>query len=77
MPRQPKRIISGKLLNIPGKAGSAHKRRKAVLAEHPVPLTSPNLWAYDLKLRRWKLVPAHEPPELKLPDFEALKGRDG
>ena len=89
MSRQIKRIISGELVCKPGRAGRPDRhgngRGKALLAAHPVPLTSPLKMVLDtdalFKGRpvRFKQVPAYEPPMALLPDFEALrrKLRDG
>jgi hypothetical protein len=89
MSRQIKRILSGELVCKPGRAGRPDRHGdgpgKAVLAEHPVPLVPPNKRVLDVDLLfrrgavRFKLVPAYEPPALKVPDFEALrrKLRDG
>jgi hypothetical protein len=51
---------------------------EAVIAAHPVPLVPPSKMVLDVEhllrhgIGRFKLVPAYEPPELKLPDFQAL-----
>jgi hypothetical protein len=82
MSRQIKRILSGELVCVPGKAGrvkgGGYQPGKAVLAAHPVPLVPPTkvLDVEHLLKRgvgRLKVVPAYEPPALKLPDFEALR----
>jgi hypothetical protein len=50
-----------------------------VLATHPVPLVPPNKLVLDVEhllkrgIGRLKVVPAYEPPALRLPDFEALR----
>jgi len=83
MSHQIKRILSGELVCIPGKPGrvkgGGYQAGKAVLAEHPVPLVPPLKRVLDVDLLykrgvvRFKQVPAYEPPELRLPDFEALR----
>jgi hypothetical protein len=83
MSHQIKRILSGELVCVPGKAGrvkgGGYKPGEAVLTTHPVPLVPPNKLVLDVEhlfkrgVGRLKVVPAYEPPTLKLPDFEALR----
>ena len=83
MSRQLKRIISGELVCKVGRAGRPDRHGngpgKAVIAAHPVPLTPPYKPVLDVDALfrhgavRLKQVPAYEPPELRLPDFEALR----
>jgi hypothetical protein len=83
MSRQIKRILSGELVCVPGKAGrvkgGGYKAGKAVVAVHPVPLVPPYKQVLDVDhllkrgVGRLKLVPAYTEPALKLPDFEALR----
>jgi hypothetical protein len=81
MSRQIKRILSGELVCIPGEGGvkgGTRRAGKAVIAAHPVPLVPQSKMVLDVEhllrhgIGRFKLVPAYEPPELKLPDFQAL-----
>jgi hypothetical protein len=82
MSRQIKRILSGELVCIPGEGGvkgGTRRAGKAVIAEHPVPLVPPNKMVLDVEhllrhgIGRFKLVPAYEPPEMRLPDFKTLR----
>ena len=83
MSRQIKRILSGELVCKPGRAGRPDRYGngpgKALIAAHPVPLVPPNKMVLDVEhllrhgIGRFKLVPAYEPPALRVPDFEALR----
>jgi hypothetical protein len=83
MSRQIKRILSGELVCVPGKPGrvkgGGYAAGKAVLTTHPVPLVPPTKLVLDVEhllkrgVARLKVVPAYEPPALRVPDFEALR----
>lgn len=58
---QLQRIISGELVCVPGKAKCGpNGKKRAVIADHPVPLAPPTKLVYDMKAKGLRAVPTRE-----------------